>query len=180
MHLCFLTSRNKSYSDGALMTQMRFSAHQMTDKTMMKLMKQMHGHHTTNVFSYILQLHLFSYNYIFSKYWQTVFLGRVMVPFQSMVGHFLYYNNQNRNELTKFNWIGASPSYNSVRGARNLLKGCELELSDNNVPVSTNFTRTSSWVHLIMLIILKSPPWLVLIAAIMFPWCCSKMQVRNH
>ena len=64
-----------------------------------------------------------------------------MAPFHSMVDHFLYHNNQNRNEPTMFNWIGVSPSYNSGRGARNLLNGYEVELSvSDNVPMSTHFT----------------------------------------
>lgn len=64
-----------------------------------------------------------------------------MAPFHSMVDHFLYHNNQNRNEPTMFNWIEVSPSYNSGRGARNLLNGYELELSvSDNVQMSTHFT----------------------------------------
>ena len=70
--------------------------------------------------------------------------GRVMTPFHSMVGHFMYYNNRSRNELTTFNRVGVSPSYNTVRNSRNLLEGYALELSkDDNVPISSHFTRSS-------------------------------------
>ena len=62
--------------------------------------------------------------------------GRVMTPFHSMVGHFLYSSNRSRNELTTFNRVGVSPSYNTVRRGRSLSES-------NNVPIPSHFTRSS-------------------------------------
>ena len=69
--------------------------------------------------------------------------GTIMTPFHSMVGHSLYSSNHSRNELTTFNRVGISPSYNSVRRAQNLLESYAFELSeDGNVPIPTHFTRS--------------------------------------
>lgn len=60
----YLTSQNQSYSDRTLINQMKVLVHRMTDKTMIKLIKQMHGLRTTKLFNYT----------VFSKYWHTVFI----------------------------------------------------------------------------------------------------------
>ena len=105
-----------------------------------------------------------------------------MAPFHSMVDHFLYHNNQNRNEPTMFNWIGVSPSYNSGRGARNLLNGYEFELSvSDNVPMSTHFTWTSFTMCAFDNADYSEKSSLADIdSRYKFLWCCFKMQVRNY
>ena len=59
--------------------------------------KQMCGNRTTKVLHCIV----FFFHILAHK----VHNGRVTTPFHLLVGHFLYYNNQNRNDLTMFNRI---------------------------------------------------------------------------